>query len=287
MGLLVGMVVAGVTQSSVATSVITVGLVEGGIIPFSSSVGIIMGANVGTTVTAQLVSLSGGDGNIIAPISAILGIILLSFKSQKIKEVGKSFLGLSIIFTGLAVMGKSIGVIENYSWFKRLFLIKNPLVLFINGMMITAITQSSSAITGCMIILASKGSMPFINCAYITLGSNVGSCFGVILASLNKGAEGRRTAVFNLIFNLFGSLLFMPVLIIFGKEITNLFLISGGVGRGIANFHTSFNLVCSLIATPFLKPLCNLVSFIVKDDGEKGNKNSAIKSFRSKSRYNI
>ena len=287
MGLLVGMVVAGVTQSSVATSVITVGLVEGGIIPFSSSVGIIMGANVGTTVTAQLVSLSGGDGNIIAPISAILGIILLSFKSQKIKEVGKSFLGMSIIFTGLAVMSKSIGVIENYSWFKRLFLIKNPLVLFINGMMIPAITQSSSAITGCMIILASKGSMPFINCAYITLGSNVGSCFGVILASLNKGVEGRRTAVFNLIFNLFGSLLFMPVLIIFGKEITNLFLISGGVGRGIANFHTSFNLVCSLIATPFLKPLCNLVSFIVKDDGEKGNKNSEIKSFRSKSRYNI
>ena len=285
LGALTGMVVAGVTQSSVAVSFITVGLVESGLIPFIASAPIIMGANVGTTVTAQLVSLSGGSGVIIGSISSIIGLLLGFSKNQRAKMIGDALMGLGLIFAGLSIMDTEIVKLVDFGWFKSLFLINSPVALFLNGMIMTAVVQSSSAITGITVLLSGKGLIGFKNAVYLTLGSNVGSCFSVVVASATKSLQARRTSIFNLVFNFIGAMIFFPIIIIFGDKLTALFLNDNtDLKRAIANFHTIFNLFSAILLLPFYKLLTTVIEKFIVDKPTSSKKKEKCKTFTSKIR---
>ena len=247
-----GVVVSAISQSSVIANVLSIEFVEKGVLSLTSAFAVIMGANVGTTVTAQLVSSSGLGGEIIGAISSIAGVFLLFSKGDKIKIVGRSLLGVGVLFSGLSALSSCITAFSEYKIIKNLFLIKNPIVLFLNGVILTAIVQSSSAITSVMVLLANAGLITFQSSVFLILGSNVGSCFTVILFSLNKSFYARKTAWFNLIFNLLGATVFFPVFCAFSANFSQLFLSGKTVGRAIANFHTVFNLVCTIIFLPFI-----------------------------------
>lgn len=251
-GFFTGLVVAGITQSSAVVSVLAVEFVDMGIMPLYSSFAVVMGANVGTTATAQIVSISGVGGEIIGAIASIIGLLTALLKNDKAKTIGKSLLGIGVLFAGLSAIRGSISAVSSNIIFRKLLLIDNPFILFLNGIMLTAITQSSSAITGVMVLLANANLLAFKNAVYLTLGSNVGSCFIVILISLNKSFSARKTAEFNLLFNFLGSVVFFMIFCLLGQSVTKLFL-QGSVARAIANFHTFFNLTCSVVALPLIK----------------------------------
>ena len=287
-GAVAGALVASATQSGVAVSFITVGLVDLGVISFAFSAPIIMGANVGTTITAQLISLSGIGGVLIGAISTIIGLLASFFNNKWSKSISQASFGLGFIFVGISIMDSKITSLIDYAWFKNLFLIENPIVLFLNGLVMTAIMQSSSAVTGIVIILAGNGLVDFNSSVFITLGSNVGSCFSVIIASLDRSLQARRASVFNLCFNLIGSIIFFPIAFWCGDFITALFLNSSQViQRAIANFHTVFNLICAILLLPFYKLLTILVCKIVKENSTAVKKTVFNKTFtRKSSRFN-
>ena len=282
-GVLTGAISTSILQSSIATNVITVGFVSSGVLTFRSAMPIIMGANIGTTVTAQLVSLSGSSLNVTAIGSLVMfiGFIFTFFKGDKIKKIGLVMLGFGTLFAGLDILSSSIAYFKNFDWFRGIFLTKNHFLLLLNGILITAIVQSSSAVTSVIIILSSNGLIGFESAMFLILGSNVGTCFSVVIASLSKSEEAQKAAIFNLAFNLFGALtLFFP-LAIFSEEIALAFgAFSGGIERQIANFHTLFNLFVTLALTPFLKPFSRLISAIV-------TKNFKILHFRRRKKLKI
>ncbi len=258
-GFVTGLVVAGVTQSSAVVSVLAVEFVDKGIISICSSFAVIMGANVGTTVTAQIVSLSGFGGEAIGAVASIIGLLIGFLKNDKAKTLSKSLLGMGVLFAGLSLIKGSISMACESKIFQNLFLIDSPFILFLNGVTLTAIAQSSSAITGVMVLLANANLLTFENAVYLTLGSNVGSCFIVVLISLNKSHSARKSADFNLLFNALGSIVFFAVFYLFGISVTKLFL-KGNAGRAIANFHTVFNLTCSVVFLPFTKSFEKLLN---------------------------
>ena len=270
---LTGAVSTALLQSSIATNVITVGFVSSGILSFYSGACIVMGANVGTTMTAQLVSLSGSelfDITALGSLISFIGFTLMFLKSQKLEYLGGVMVGFGMLFFGLDVISYSVSYFKNFQAFRNIFLVENDLLLFLNGIIITAIIQSSSAVTSIMIVLASNGLLSFENSMFLILGANVGSCFSVILASLNKPIEARRVAYFNLFFNVLGSLLLFLPLTIFKYEIGDWFLqISKTIEREIANFHTLFNVLVTMILLPFIKPFTRFIEKVITNKQKK------------------
>ncbi len=278
LGVGVGALVTAVAQSSAAIDIVVVEMVEKGLLSLYGAAAVIMGANVGTTVTAQIISLSGATFFNITAIGSLVGFIGLIIKFIKKgdrKPLGDMMIGFGLLFIGLDVMSERIGCFKGFSWFRNIFLIDNYFILFLNGIAITAIMQSSSAMTGIMAVLANGGMMPFKNATFLILGANVGSCFAVIISSLRKSDVARRAAYFNLIFNLFGSLLFFIPLSMWGDGISGYISEGRNVGRAIANFHTIFNIVVTIISLPLLKGFTGFLNFAIKD--EKGKKRKCIK----------
>ncbi len=275
-GVLTGAFSTAIVQSSVATNVIVCSFVSNGIITFLSASAVIMGTNIGTTITAQLVSLSGKESfNVTAlgSLALFLGFIFLFIKRKNFKEIGGVMMGFGMLFIGLDIISSSINFFKNFEWFRRIFLVDNHLVLLLNGLIITSLVQSSSAVTSVMIILASNGLITFENSMFLIFGANIGTCFAVILAASNKSAPTRQTAFFNLAFNIFGSIIFFLPVSIFSEEVAYFFsLFSSTIERQIANFHTLFNLTVTLILLPILKPFTKLITLIIKDDKPKRNK---------------
>lgn len=263
LGVLTGTISTGVIQSSIATNIIVVGFVSSGILTFYQASAIIMGANIGTTITAQLVSLSGKEFFDITAFGSLIffvGFMLSFFKNKKTKYVGNIMEGFGMLFLGLDIVNESVIFFKNFEEFRRVFLVKNDLLLLLNGILITAIVQSSSAVTSVMIILAGNSLLSFENSMFLILGANIGTCFSVIVASMNKNLPARQTAIFNLAFNVFGSLILVIPLMLFKSQIANLFAyFSSGIERQIANFHTLFNLFVTIILLPFLKPFTTLI----------------------------
>lgn len=257
---LAGGVATAIAQSSIATNMIVIGLVEGGVMSFLQASAAIMGTNVGTTVTAQLLSFSSYGGFDITAAgfgAAFLGVLLSFFKNQKVNFAGGALCGFGFVFIGMKLMTDSVSAFKNYVWFKSLFLVESPTVLFLNGLIITAVIQSSSVATGMMVVLGSIGVLPFEKAVFLILGSNIGTCIPVIFASSGKSAQAKKAALFNLVFNAIGSVAFFLPLIILGEKINGLPLfINRGIGRKIANFHTFFNIAVCLLLLPALKPVC-------------------------------
>ncbi len=273
---LAGAICTAVAQSSVATNMVVIAFVEKGIIGFVSASAVIMGTNIGTTVTAQLVSLSSvSQFNVVAVGSfiAFLGFILCLGNNQTKKRVGKALLGFGFLFIGIQLLTQVVEKFKGYSWFTSLFLVKNPLLLVLNGFVITAVLQSSSVVTSVMIVLAELGLLSFSSATFIILGANIGTCLPVIFASLSMGKESVKCSLFNIAFNIIGSLIFILPLIFLGEQFQCLRIFSSSVGRAIANFHTLFNFTVCIILLPILKPICKLVErfteLLYEDAGTK------------------
>lgn len=258
-GILAGAGVTAIIQSSTATNIMLASFAGAGAITFKAAIPVIMGANIGTTITAQLVSLSGGGFSLmdsIASLFAVAGFVLTFFKKDLVKNAGGFLFGFGLLFIGLGIMNERVSAFGRYPFFRGLFTVKNPFFLILNGFLITGIVQSSSAVSSVIIALAASGILGFESCAYLILGSNIGSGVAVLLLSSSIDKEAEKVAMANILFNLFGTAIVLPFLICFAKPIENAFFaFSGSAERMVANFHTVFN----ILSTILLLPLCGVI----------------------------
>ncbi|MCR1934480.1 Na/Pi cotransporter family protein [Clostridium tepidum] len=261
-GVLTGIVVTGVIQSSSATTVMVVGFVNAGLMTLTQAAGVIMGANIGTTVTGQLVAFNVTAG---APLFVGIGTAIVLFaKKKKTKEIGNIILGFGILFMGMDIMKTAMAPLGESEAFKSLALSlsHNVFLGIVVGMGMTAIVQSSSATIGILIALSSNGVLPLSAALPILFGDNIGTCVTALLASIGASKNARKAALFHLTFNVIGTVLFAFVLVPltpFVKIITN--LTPGDVGRQIANAHTMFNLINTFVQIWFIK---YIVAFVNK-----------------------
>lgn len=269
-GVLTGALSTAVIQSSIATNMIVVGFVSNGIMSFYQASSIVMGANIGTTITAQLVALSGKnafDITAFGSLIAFIGFLMKFSKNRKVKAIGGVMVGFGMLFFGLDIIENSILFFKNYPEFRNIFLVDSDFLLLLNGLLVTSVIQSSSAVTSVMIILASNGLLTFENSMFLILGANIGTCLSVIVASLSKSVEARRTAFFNFAFNVVGAIILFVPLSLFKEQIANFFAsFSRGIEREIANFHTLFNLTVTFLLLPILKPFTEVIKKIIPND---------------------
>lgn len=280
-GLLLGLGVTAIIQSSSATTVMVVGFVNSGIMTLSQSIGIIMGANIGTTVTAWLLSLSGiGDtGNIIlsffkpttfSPILAFIGIILYTFtKNQKKRDVGGILLGFAVLMTGMETMSAAVDPLKNMPEFRNILLLfSNPILGVLVGALLTAIIQSSSASVGILQALAVTGGITYSNAIPIILGQNIGTCVTAILSAIGANKNAKRTAIVHLSFNIIGSLIFLLVYYLIRWFIGIPFINDSISAVNIAIIHSIFNVFATVVLFPFNKQLEKLAYILVPEKGE-------------------
>lgn len=270
MGVLVGMVVTMVIQSSSATTVMVVGFVNAGIMTLYQAIGIIMGANIGTTVTAQLVSF---DVSILSSIALGIGIVLymIGLKSKPtLKNISEILIGFAILFIGMRFMKEAVAPLSEYPVIKSILasIANKPILALIAGFLMTTCLQSSSASMGILMALASQGLMPLYGALPILYGDNIGSCTTSILSSIGTNKNAKRAALMHLCFNLIGTLLFMFIL---SKPITMIVtrLNPTDISRQIANSHTLFNLINVVLLLPFSKYIVKLAMLIIPDKGEE------------------
>ena len=270
--ILLGTGITAVAQSSVAINMAVISLVDAGVITFFGACAVIVGTNIGTTVTAQLVSLSSSASSVTAIGSAIafFGFVLSNLKGKKLRFIGDIMIGFGLVFVGIEIITDAVKNFYDEAWFINFFTIKSPPILLLNGFFITAACQSSSIVSGILVILAADNKVDFSSCVFVILGANIGSCAALVVASAKNGVTAKRAAIFNLVFNAFGALVFAPFFFLFRDFFTDLFASSSPLSRAVANFHTFFNVAAALVFAPLLRPLEKLCAFIVKDD-EKTN----------------
>ena len=276
MGVLVGAFVTAIIQSSRATTVMVVGFVNAGIMNLTQAIGVIMGANIGTTVTAQLVSFNL-DG--MAPVALGIGIILYLFASKpKTKNIAEILIGFGILFTGMDFMKEAVEPLSKYQGFTDMLVTFGdyPLLGLLLGFGITAIVQSSSASMGMLIALASQGLIPLSAGLPILYGQNIGTCVTSLISSVGASSNAKRAAVMHLIFNVLGTIVFLLVL---NKPVVS-FVTSmnpGDVARQIANTHTLFNIISVIILLPFTKFIIKLAIKLVPEKQGEDDDHKAIK----------
>ena len=286
-GVGVGLAVTSIIQSSTATTVMLVGFVNIGLMTLVQATNVIMGANIGTTVTAHIVSLSGVGSIDIGAIAAMIGcvgvLMAMLVKNEKAINIGNILGGLGLIFVGLefiSTYAKKIMFVGGNSaspetWVQLIFQGDHfPLLLILIGIVLTALVHSSSTITSLMVVLASIGVLPFHNALFLALGSNIGTCVTSILSSAGTNVNAKRTAIVHLLFNTFGCLIFIAPLWIWKVQVTNFFAsISSDVGQQIAIFHTLFNVVTTLILLPLADFIVKLACIIIPEKkGAEENK---------------
>ena len=264
MGVLLGAVVTAVIQSSSATTVMVVGFVNAGLMGLPQAVGVIMGANIGTTVTAQIVSF---DLTGMAPLALGIGILLYLFAgNEKYKQVGEVFIGFGLLFKGMESMKLAVSPLAEYKGFTDLLSTfgRYPILGLLLGFGITAIIQSSSAAMGMLVVLASQGLVPLSSALPILYGQNIGTCVTSLISSIGANKNAKRAAMIHLIFNILGTIIFLILL----NGIVVKFVVSldpGNVARQIANVHTIFNIVSTILLLPCNKLIVKLAMRIVPD----------------------
>ena len=275
MGFLLGMAVTAVIQSSSATTVMVVGFVNSGIMTLQQAVGVIMGSNVGTTVTAWILSLSGLEGDsffiqlfkpsTLAPLIGVIGIILFMFtRSEKKKGIGTIMLGFMALMTGMDLMSKSMAFLKTEEWFGNLMLsFTNPLVGILFGAVLTAIIQSSSASVGILQGLSATGVVTYGAAIPIILGQNIGTCVTAMMGAIGANRNARRTAIVHLLFNVVGVALFVIVFYGLGMFIDWAFLTQPVQAWDISVIHTGFNLAATAVLLPMNKLLVKMAYAII------------------------
>lgn len=277
-GVIVGMLVTAVIQSSSATTVMVVSFVNSGLISLLNSVGVIMGANIGTTITAQLVSF---DFEAIAPLFIIFSVIMVMFfKNSMVKKVGEVILGFAILFLGMGLMKDSMSVLgESQAIVEVISSLSNPIIAILVGFIITAIIQSSSATTGILIGMASQGLVTLSMSIFIIMGCNIGSCVTAIIASITAKKDAKRAAVIHITFNVITSFIIILLLIPFQDVFEEfIYMISPGstqgniMARSVANIHTIFNVVGVLLLAPFAKYIVKLSYILIPGKDKQADK---------------
>ena len=274
--LIMGMVVTMVIQSSSATTVMVVGFVNAGIMTLKQSVGVILGANIGTTITAQILRLSGGDGSgnlfmdllkpkNLAYIIVLVGVIIMMLaKKRRTRDIADIFTGFGILFIGMAVMEGAVAPLADLPQFADLFAaISNPVLGVVVGAGVTAIIQSSSASVGILQALSTTGAITYSAAIPIILGQNIGTCITAFLSSLGGSKNARRTAMVHFYFNLIGSIAFLVAIYAVQYTVGFSFWENPIDKGGIANFHTLFNVTCTLLFLPFTGLLVKLARWSV------------------------
>lgn len=276
-GVLLGAGVTAIIQSSSATTVMVVGFVNSGIMKLSQAIGIIMGANVGTTVTSWILSLSGIQGESLimqlvkpkyfTPILAIIGIIIImSTKSNRRKNIANILLGFSVLMFGMDAMSSAVEPLKDVPEFTNiLIMFENPILGVLAGMILTAIIQSSSASVGILQALSATGAITFGSAIPIILGQNIGTCITVILSAIGASKNAKRAASVHLYFNIIGTILFLSLFYIINSIVHFSFLSDSVTSVNIAVVHTSFNLLTTALFLPFTKLLEKLAKITIKD----------------------
>ncbi len=277
-GLLTGAFVTAIIQSSSATTVMVVGFVNSGIMNLGQSIGVIMGANIGTTVTSWILSLAGlSSSNVFvrllkpssfSPIFALIGTVLYMFcKTEKKKDTGMILLGFATLMFGMETMAGAVSGLKDVEWFKNLFISfeNNPFLGVLVGMMVTAVIQSSSASIGILQAFALTGQISFGAAIPIILGQNIGTCITAILSSVGANKNAKRASLVHLLFNVIGTIIAMSVYLFVCKVINPTILFESASLTGIAIIHSTFNIACTLLLFPFSVVLERIVCKFIPD----------------------
>lgn len=269
-GVLIGAGITAVIQSSSATTVMVVGFVNSGLMKLSQAVWIIMGANVGTTITGQLIALNVKD---FAPILIFAGVFLIQFiRNKKVGYVGEIVAGLGILFVGMQFMSDAMVPLRDYKPFVDLMTtFENPFLGIAAGAVFTAVIQSSSASIGILQALAMSGAIQLHSAIFVLFGQNIGTCITSIIASIGTNRNAKRTTMIHLLFNVIGTLVFVTVCLFIPFTDYIVALTPGSVQNQIANVHTVFNIATTMLLLPFGNQLVQLVEKILplKEDEEQ------------------
>lgn len=264
MGTLIGILFCAVIQSSSATTVMVVSFVNAGMMTLYQAAGVIMGANIGTTVTSQLVSF---NLSAYAPVFLFIGVLMTQFvKNDRVKKIGEVVLGFGVLFMGLSVMSGSMSSLKDSPQIADLLGgLKSPLLGVLMGTVITAIIQSSSVTVSILLLMAQQGLLELPICFYIILGCNIGACMSALLASLSGKKDAKRAALIHLFFNIIGTIIIYIVLMVAGGLVLDIIMkISGSdPGRCVANAHTLFKICQVILLLPFTKGIVNLTYLAV------------------------
>ena len=265
LGILVGAGITAVIQSSSATTVMVVGFVNSGMMTLKQAVWIIMGANIGTTITGQLIALDVGA---VAPLFAFVGVAMVVFlKKPQIHHYGNILAGLGVLFIGMEMMGSAMEPLREWPAFVNLVsTFSNPVVGILAGAAFTALIQSSSASVGILQALALSGVIGLDSAVYVLFGQNIGTCITALLSAIGASKNAKRTAMVHLLFNIIGTLFFLVVLYA-GNALFHFPFWGDVMNRGsIANLHLGFNVACTLLLLPFNRVLVKIVETLVPGD---------------------
>lgn len=272
-GIGVGAVATVLVNSSAATTVMVIGFVNAGLMTLFQATSIIMGANIGTTLTGVIIALSGFSVSSFFGLLAFVGVIMIMFfKNDLVKKIGTAIAGLGLMFVGLGLMSDSFKNPVIAEGLQRLFeAVDFPLLLIFIGMVFTAMFQSSAAMTALVVTMAAPavGGSPIIpmeSALFVILGTNIGTCVTAMIASLGASTNAKRTAVIHLLFNVIGTTLFTIVIWVFSDGVVWLFgKMSGNAQMQVALFHVAFNVITTALLSPFIKPLTKLASLLVRE----------------------
>lgn len=282
-GVIIGALITAVINSSSATTVMVVGFVNSGLMTLNQAVWIIMGANIGSTITGQLIALDIGA---VAPFIAFIAVAMIMFvKNEKVKHISEIFAGLGILFIGMGMMSDAmVPFQESETFISFMANARNPVVGILIGAVFTAVVQSSAASVGILQALAKAGIVPLSSAVYILFGQNIGTCITAVLASIGTKTNAKRTTVIHLMFNIIGSTLFTFICIFtpFVKIMSS--FPSGDVVAQIANVHTVFNIATTLMLLPFGTLMAKAATLILPDSKKEDDEELKlvhIKKFES------
>ena len=271
MGMLVGVIFTGIVQSSSACTVMVVSFVNSGLMNLYQAAGVIFGANIGTTVTSQLISFNLSE---IAPLFLLTGVLIMMFcKKQSVRKVAEVIIGFGILFVGLRTMSQAMeGMREVPEVVNLLMSLKNPFLATIVGMLLTAIIQSSSVTVSIVLLLASQGLLALPITLYIIMGCNIGSCATALLASMSGKKDAKRAALIHFLFNVIGTVVMYVILLAAQEQVVKIiWAISSDNGRFVANAHTIIKVFQVVILFPFSNLLVKLACLCVPGEDRKIN----------------
>ena len=279
-GFFLGLCVTAIIQSSSATTVMVVGFVNSGIMELHQAIGVIMGSNVGTTVTSWILSLSGlqGDSVLIkmlkptsfSPLLAFIGILLYMCKSEKKKGVGTILIGFAVLMTGMTTMSNAVLPLQGEEWFTSLFVrFSNPILGVLVGALVTGIIQSSSASVGILQALSATGVITYGSAIPIIMGQNIGTCVTALISSVGANKNARRAAMVHLYFNIIGVTLFLAMYYGLNLVLHFTFVNDTVTAWGIAVIHSVFNIAATAVLLPFANVLEKLAILTIPDDAKK------------------
>lgn len=269
MGMIVGIIFTGIIQSSSACTVMVVSFVNSGLMNLYQAAGVILGANIGTTITSQLVSFNLSK---IAPLILLVGVVVMMFtKKEKVRKVAEVVVGFGILFVGLSTMSQAMANMKNEPQVVNLLMsLKNPFLATLMGFALTAVIQSSSVTVSIVLLLANQDLLPLPITLYIILGCNIGACATAMLASMTGKKDAKRAALIHLLFNIIGTVIIYIALFVAGDQIVELIKsISADNGRFVANAHTMIKIAQVIMLFPFTGWLVKMTYLIVPGEDQK------------------